>query len=179
MQNHQCSCGHSHQGDHDHDHHQPTHAESCGCGCGHTHEEIAPVGDLSILQQNILFGLYERSCLPVARFTMTSTKDEALYAVALAPVYLGSAEDTMEQVKLLGAELLQLAQGGLITLDYDISLKGYAYLEYDNAALFHYFIETVQEGSTKSNALFDVANIEKGSMALTDIGTQRVTAMLG
>ena len=167
-----CNCGQ----DHSHSH---THDGGCDCGCGHAHAEVAPVDDLSILQQNMLFGLYERSFLPVARFTMSSTKDDALYAVALAPVYLASSEDTMEQVKALGGELDALMQGGFVTFDYDIPLSGYAYQEYENAALYRYFTETVREGSEKPGALFDIANIEKGSMALTDAGRKRVEAMLG
>lgn len=162
-----CGCGHDHG--HDHDHHH---------GHDHEHIEIAPVEGLTIRQQNMLLALHERKYLPVACFSMTKKGEDSVYAVALAPVYLGSRQDTMEEVKVFGEELSQLEDAGYITLDYDIPLNGYGYAEYTESDLYAYFVKTVEEGKEKPGALFDEANLEKGSMALTEAGTREVEKML-
>lgn len=164
---HDCNCGH----DHDH-HHGPD------CNCGHEHIEILPVEDLSILQQNFLLALYEKRYLPVARFALQNAQNDDVYGIALEPVYLGSPNDTIDRVKEIGEALNALEQGGLLTLDYDIPLGNYPYDEYEQADLYRYFVETVGEGAQQPGALFDVAALEKGSMALTPEGEQRVLAML-
>lgn len=133
---------------------------------------------MTILQQNMLLALYERQYLPVACFSLAKEGDDDLYSVALAPVYLGSAGDTMEQVKALGAELTQLEEGGLISLDYDMPLSGYAYTEYELSDLYAYFKETVRESQKLPGALFDTPTLELGSMALTDAGRLAVEKMM-
>ncbi len=173
--NESCGCGHVHHHAEDH-HHGHVHGPDCGCG---GEIEIAPADDLTILQQNMLLALYARRYLPVARFALESTRDGDAYAIALAPVYLGTAEDTMDAVKQLGEELEALEQAGLITLDYDIPLNGYAYEEYKTSILYGFFQQSVEESSEQPDALFDRAALEKGSMALTDKGTARVEKMLG
>lgn len=175
-----CDCGHDHHAHGTgcgcgHHHH---HAHSDDCGCGHEHIEIPLQEDMTILQLNVLLALYERKYLPVAQFAMTSSKEAELYVVALAPVYLGSAEDSMEDVKVIGAELLSLERGGLITLDYDLPINGYPYEEYRDAALYCFFAETVEEGAQQLSSLFDTPNLELGSMALTEQGVERVEAVI-
>ena len=61
---------------------------------------------------------------------MESTAEDDFSSVALAPVYLLSPQDTMEQVKKMGALLLDLERRGWITLDYGYALEGYPYEEY-------------------------------------------------
>lgn len=133
---------------------------------------------MSILQQNMLLALYERRFLPVARFGLAKEGEASIQATALAPVYLGTPKDTMEQVKSLGDELAQLEAGGLITLDYDLPLGGYPYTEYKEAELYAYFVKTVQEAASKPGHVFDTPVLELGSMALTDAGEAAVEAML-
>ncbi|MDL2206126.1 hypothetical protein LJC33_04355 [Eubacteriales bacterium OttesenSCG-928-N13] len=133
---------------------------------------------MSILQQNMLLALHERNYLPLAQFTMSSTQEDEVYAVALAPVYLGTPDDDMQQVKQLGEQLMELSNAGLITLDYDIPIEGYPYQEYNDSALFRFFQDTVKEGSTMHGSLFDTANLELGSMAITELGIARADEML-
>lgn len=164
-------------------HHHAEHHEHTGhvhdehCACGHEHHEAQPLEGLSYLQQNLLLALYERRYLPVACFSLTKQNSAHDYAVALAPVYLSSAEDSMETVKALALELEQLEQGGLITLDYDIRLSGYAYAEYESSELYAYFKRTVEESKEIENARYDTANLELGSMALTEEGVFAVMKM--
>lgn len=174
---HDCPGCNGHHHDHNHDH-----GEGCGCGCHdhhhHEHVEIMPVDGLSILQQNFLLALHERGYLPIARFVLTCADNEEAQSVALAPVYIGDPNDDMDRVKSLGEALQALEDGGLLTLDYDIPLKGYAYGEYTGSELYAYFQKTVQEASGKPDFLFDTPSLELGSMALTDEGTAAVLAMM-
>lgn len=166
-----CGCGHAHHEDYGHVH-------GPGCGCGHAEIEITPAADLSVVQQNMLLALHARRYLPVARFVMESSREAGVYAVALAPVYLGTPADTMEAVKSLGAELDALERAGLISLDYDMPLSGYPYEEYDASTLYAFFRQTVLQGSERPGAVFDRAVLDKGSMALTGSGAARVEEML-
>lgn len=165
----ECGFGHDHEG----------HVHGEDCGCGHVHVLIEPVEDLSVLQQNFLLALYERRYLPLARFAMGNTGDEEIYSVALEPVYIGTPQDTLEQVKALGEQLDALMRSGLVTLDYDMLLGSYGYAEYETADIYRYFKETVAQGSGQPGALFNEAYLEKGSMALTERGMERVEKMLG
>ncbi|MDL2318904.1 hypothetical protein LJC74_07525 [Eubacteriales bacterium OttesenSCG-928-A19] len=167
---------HEHHHDHDHDHHHH-HEHGCDCGCDHDHIEIARVEGMTVLQQNMLLGLFERRFLPVAAFELQKAGETA-HATALAPVYLGTPQDTMEQVKALGGELEDLEDRGLIALDYDARIADYAYQEYTDSALYAYFVQTVAEGRGRPGALFDTAGLLLGSMALTQAGEEAVRAMI-
>lgn len=165
-----CGCeGHHHEHHHAHDEH---------CGCGHTHAPIATPEGLSSMQVDILLALRQRQCLPAACFTLAKADDSERHAVALAPVYLVTPEDSMEQVKRLGSELSYLEDMDLITLDYDIPIRDYAYEEYKTSALYAYFVKTVEEAAQRPNPTFDTAILELGSMALTDAGTEIVDELL-
>lgn len=131
-----------------------------------------------MLQQNLLLGLHERRFLPVASFSLGKTGQDGVLAVALAPVYIGDPADTMERVRELAEALKGLEDGGLITLDYDLPLGGYAYAEYRESALYAYFVQTVREGAKRPDAILDTPILELGSMALTDEGEAAVEAML-
>lgn len=110
---------------------------------------------------------------------MTRSGEDSVYAIALAPVYLTSPADSLDDVKAMGKSLTQLEEAGLITLDYDLRLQGYAYDEYKRASVYDLFSRTVAEGSAQPNALFDTPLLELGSMALTALGVQTVEEMMG
>ncbi len=148
------------------------------CGCGHAHAPVEVPEEISPVQADILLALRQRQCLPVACFAFAKEDDEARYAVALAPVYLSAPEDAMTQVKQLGGELSMLEEMGLITLDYDIPLRGYPYEEYKTSALYAYFVKTVQEAAQRPDPAFDTPKLELGSMALTDAGEEMVDRLL-
>ena len=130
------------------------------------------------MQVDILLALRQRQCLPVACFSLAKTDDDERYCVSLAPVYMGTPEDSMEQVKQIGAELKALEQADLLTLDYDIPLSQYAYAEYKTSALYAYFVQTVAQAAAQPNATFDTPTLELGSMALTDAGQDMVDKLL-
>lgn len=96
---------------------------------------------------------------------MESTAEDDFSAVALSPVYLRSPEDTMEQVKEMGALLLDLERRGWITLDYGYALEGYPYEEYRTSALYAYFCRTVEEAKGRPGFLGDTPVLELGSIA--------------
>jgi len=150
------------------------HDEHCDCGCNHEHKHDAHVapGDVTDNQKDFLHQLSHTHYLPVARFTLTDSREEDFTATALAPVFMRSAADDMEMVKEAGVFLQRLEDMGLITLDYDIPLKGYSYDEYKESALYEYFCATVAEGSARPDFLGNTPLLDLGSMALTEIGQQ-------
>ena len=85
----------------------------------------------------------------------------------------------MAMVKEAGAFLKKLEDMGLITLDYDIPLNGYAYQEYKDSALFEYFCATLKEGAGRPGFLGDTPVLELGSMALTEAGEAVAAAQCG
>ncbi len=163
-----CGCG-----DHHHNHHHE-HGEHCGCD----HAPIATPEGLSPMQADILIALRERSCLPVAAFAMTHAQDTNRNVVALAPVYLSAPEDSMERVKEIGSALSALEHMNLLTLDYDIPLKGYPYAEYKASELYAFFVKTVEEGAAQPNATFNTPILDLGSMALTEEGEKMVAEIM-
>ncbi len=166
-----CSCGETHSDCGEVHHH---HGENCGCG--HTHETAVSPDGLSLLQMEFLFELRQRY-LPIASFSVVKTGDPTQRAAALSPVYIGAPDDTMEHVKQMGAALAELEAFDLLTLDYDMPLKDYAYDEYKTSALYAYFVQTVKEAAGLANASFDTPLLELGSMALTDAGEALVDSI--
>lgn len=154
------------------------HDEHCGCGCGHIHVPIPTPEGLTSLQMDLLLALRQRQCLPVACFSLGKTSDGSLRSVALEPVYLSSPQDTMEQVKELGRELIMLEDMNLLTLDYDMPLRSYPYEEYKTSELYAYFVKTVKEAAQMPNPTFDTPVLELGSMALTEAGEEMVDKLL-
>lgn len=163
------------------------HDEHCGCGCGHDHDHAhhyrtdahaAPV-EVAEDQKDFLHQLGHHHYLPVARFTVEDSREEAFVSTALAPVFLRSADDDMQTVKEAGAFLQNLEDLGLITLDYDVPLNKYGYEEYKSSALYKYFCATVAEGASRPNFLGNTPVLELGSIALTDAGEKIAAAHCG
>jgi len=148
-----------------HEHH--SHNHDCCCH-SHEHKEVT----LNDVEKSFLKNLAERNCLPISRFVMSSTTQEEARFVALSPVHIIALDDSMEAVKKIGAMLSGLEENQLITLDYDIPIRGYEYELYKNSELFLYFKETIKEGATKDKFLCDTAEIELGSMELTKYGIE-------
>ncbi len=159
-----CGCGHEHHHHeagcncgHEHHHHE------AGCNCGHEHHHD---GQLTAEEERLLHALHHCHYLPIARFTITSSKEDELYAVAMEPVYLTDESTSMKDARLDSAPFASLEEKGLITLDYDIPLTGYDYGVYERSSLYRYFCDTVKENASRPDALFDTPNLEKGSVAL-------------
>lgn len=145
----------------------------CGnCGGGHCHSLT-----LSEREQAFLRCLGQIPYLPVARFLLRSIKSAHLESVALAPVYLLDAEDSMEHVKESGNLLLALEEKGLITLDYEEKLQGCDYETYYCSEVYHSFLDTVAEAKLHMDFLYDIGIMECGSMALTERGYAAVDAL--
>ena len=167
---HDCSCGHEHHHDHDHD---------CGCGCGHHHHrdprpitEQAMSVEVNGNELAILKTVEAVGCLPVARFVGTNSAEEEVFIDFLSPVYLYDEHDTMEDVKAIGAVLKGLEDKGLMSLDYDMPINDFDYAMYTNSDLYAYFVDTIAEAKGREGFLCDRAQIELGSMAVTDLGEQ-------
>ena len=150
------------------------HDEHCGCGCSHTAPQPAhppaTAAEVTENQKNFLHQLGHSHYLPVARFTLRDSREADFASTALSPVFIRSMADDMETVKEAGAFLQELEDMGLLTLDYDLPLEGYAYGEYKDCALYRYFCETVAEGAARPGFLGDTPVLELGSIALTEAG---------
>ncbi len=178
-----CGCGehaHAHThgegcgcGEHAHAH---VHGEGCGCG-GHHHEPDYENG-LTIAENNVLMALTERGALPVARFTLTSSKEAEAYAVAMEPVYIANPSDSLDDIKEYGSLFARMEDKGLIDLEYDLPLPGYPYFEYKGSDAWKRFVETAAEAKERGFT-FDSPNLELGGIALTNIGQEVVERMLG
>lgn len=160
-----------------------SHNAHCGCGHDHSHcqQAKAPAAPAQVTenQKAFLHQLHHRHCLPVARFTLADSRESDFAATALAPVFIRSAADEMAAVKEAGAFLQRLEEMGLITLDYNIPLKGYDYDEYKGSALYEYFCRTVAEGAGRPGFLGDTPRLDLGSMALTEAGENIAAAHCG
>lgn len=150
------------------------HAHNHDCCC-HSHENKEVV--LNDAEKAILMDLARFNCLPISRFIMSSSTEEEARFVALSPVFISALDDSMETVKKIGAILSGLEDKDLITLDYDLPIRGYDYEQYKNSELYAYFKETVKEGMKKTANLCDTAEIELGSMALTEYGDEAVSGL--
>lgn len=171
-------------------HHHHIHGEHghCSCGChGHKHDdEITPIESVEKLEKlsltnsqiSVLVELKHCNYLPISRFMMSSSVEEEAVFVALAPVYLTRLDESMEDVKSMGAIFAKLAEQGLISLDYDIPLNGYDYSLYTESLVYKHFEQTVAEGKNQEKFLCDIATIELGSMALTELGERVVKRII-
>lgn len=153
-------------------HEHSSHDHDCCC---HSHEYKEKEIEFNNMEKSILMDLSTHHCLPISRFIMSSSTEEEARFVALSPVFINDLGDSMEKVKEIGAILSGLEEKDLITLDYDIPIHGYDYQQYTNSVLYSYFRETVKEGMKKTTNLCDTAEIELGSMALTEFGDEVVS----
>lgn len=169
-----CSCGQHH-----------IHEEDCGCGHSHEHGghcssgHIHPVQGLSEDQADALAAIYQRGYLPVARFSLRSSKNDEAFAVAMEPVYIADPAEEQSSVRENGSLFSSLEEAGLITLDYDMPLKGYPYREYLESHLYAGFLKAVREAGERPEFVFDTPCLELGSMALTEEGREAARSMLG
>jgi hypothetical protein len=135
---------------------------ACG-GCHATPE-------LTAQEKDFLGLLSQAPFLPIGRFLLKSSRSDHLESVALAPVYLTEQQNSIEIVRENAVALKQLAEYGVITLDYDIPLEGFDYTIFKESAAYKYFQDAVQEGKADPDFIFDTAELELGSLALTGIG---------
>lgn len=154
-----------------------------GCACEwREHDEITDGPDydngLSIAENNVLMALSERGGLPLARFTLTSSREKEAYAVAMSPVYIADPNDSLETIRAYGALYAEMEEKGLIELDYDFPLPGYPYREYHESWAWRYFVETAAE-ARRRGFTFDTPHMELGGITLTERGQQTVDDMIG
>lgn len=164
--------------------HTHPHTHKCSAGCCHDSLKpgIQPDPQQALFRIDnkeigVLLALAACKYLPVSRFVLSSSKDKHIRFTALEPVYINAFNDTMEEVKELGGVLYELEGKDLISIDYDIPLRGYDYFMYTHSSLFAYFQKTVDEGKSRPDFLGDTAEIELGSIALTAFG-EKVAAQL-
>ncbi len=167
---HGCGCGnHSHNHSHNHGHHH-----NCGCHTHDSHENCCgkhkqvSAKDISETEIHFLKHLLEYKFLPVAKFVVKSNKEPDFENTALSYIFIIDVKDSMEQVKNAGKKLRNLEGLGLITIDYDIPLNGYAYEEYHNSDIYAYFKKSVNDAKGNEGFLGDSAIIECGSIAPTE-----------
>jgi hypothetical protein len=182
-----CGCGHDHDGSCEE--HDNQHEENDGCGCGSDGCAGGCEGGcngggceggviyITEEEKDFLERLGRLAFMPLARFIMRSSKSEHMESVGLEPVYLQDKNDSMETVKQIGAVLRSLEDKYLISLDYDMPLLNYNYSIYEESELYQLFCRTVRDGAKQGGFLFDLAELERGSMALTTLGQDALDSL--
>jgi hypothetical protein len=170
-----CAHGHGHNHDHDHNH---DHNHNAGGCCGHHRKlQLEVPEEISTVEAEFLLKLSQHHYLPVCQFIMGVSTEEEIKVAAMTPVYILSTQDDLAAVKEQAKTLLALEEKGLITLDYDIPLNNFDYEEYRQSAAYAYFADSIEEGKNQEGFLFDTAELETGSIALTEQGETLVKQM--
>lgn len=161
---------------------QETSGTPCSCGHDHSHQACGSSQhpseielqtheyEITYGEADFLISLALHRYLPVCQFVLAMSTEDGTKMSALAPVIVLDASDDVTTVKEQGELCKGLEEKGMISFDYDIPLKGFSYEDYYKSAAFASFVETVNEGKSKHGFLFDTAEIETGSMALTSEG---------
>lgn len=157
------------------DENKNTHGANCCCGHDHDSEHSTchsydenPL--LSSCEKSLLLEILQNTYLPISEFMASSSVNEEIGFIALQPVYIKSLDDTMEIVKERKVTFLQLEKKGLITLDYEIPISKYDYSLHTNSELFKFFQKTIDDGKNNPEFACDIARLEPGSIALTELG---------
>ena len=162
--NHSRCCGHDHT---EHKHCCDTEHKCC---CGHQNMEIPKLSD----EENVfLTQLAKTPFLPIVSFVARSSKSSHLENIMLSPVYIEDEKDSLEIIKIRSVILDNLEEKGVISIDYDIMIENTnhdIYSIYKNSDAYNYFSETINESKNNPNFVFDIADLEYGSIALTGIG---------
>ena len=137
----------------------------CGNGCCGNHAPEWTQGEKAFLEK-----LAKTPLLEVAQLLMRSTKSEHFERIALAPVHLEGRGDTMEQVRQTAQALQALEEKGIIAIDYDTPVEGSDYRIYHESEIYRYLVSTLEEAAANPDFVFNVAHMECGSLALTELG---------
>lgn len=137
----------------------------CG-GCG-THNQKVESLELNEAERDFVKQLEVHCYLPVVQFVVQDTTDPMFKLIAFSPVYLENKIDSMEKIQEMGKMLVNLQKKKILTLDYHLSLQGYAYGEYLQSEAFLTFAKSVEEEMQQEESTGVFATIQKGSMALT------------
>lgn len=123
---------------------------------------------LTELERELLLAVRDCNRFPIGRFELHSTKDDSLVSTALDHVVIESPDDSMEQVKIIGAALASLEEKGLVLLDYDLKVRVVS--DYDaiaNSDLFARFCQMAEDAQLHPEFLFDRAELAKGMARIT------------
>jgi hypothetical protein len=116
---------------------------------------------------NALLNLFRQTpFLPLCRFVMLGSGGKSGGRLTWAPLYLENKEDSLRKIRENAAALTFLAQGGIISLDYDIPLPECDYSLWEESAAFVHFKSLLYKKEKNPRLLFDTVIIEKGSAAL-------------
>ena len=152
----------SHNNEHNHG--------SCGCCCGGCchNQEIA----LTVSEKAFLEKLAQIPFLEVVNFMMKSSKSTHLESIALADVHISDKGDSMEKIKETAAVLDSLYDYGIIDINYNLPIEGSDYSMYRGSDVYLLLEKTILDGRKNENFLFDTADLECGSVALTAFGQE-------
>ncbi len=173
MSDHVCGCGGHHHHDHDHgDHHGHHHGHGHKCCGKHKHHNS------TLTKEQVLYTLTVGNYAPMTKLVMRSSKSSHFEMSALSPFYLIPGFEDMENVKQVAYLLEELEEMDYITLDYDIPLSNYPYQEYYDSQVFQSCVAMMEESKGKEGYVFDKADLELGSIALTDKGLEAVKTLV-
>ncbi|MDO4542877.1 MAG: hypothetical protein Q4C00_08650 [Bacillota bacterium] len=146
---------------------------SCNCKCcKNKRERIPEIPELSREAKAFIGRLQQYHFLAAAGFIMAKKDESDVRFTALAPVYLEDGYEDMATVKANALALKELEEKNIITIDYDIPLRGFDYEVYAASRVYKELKEAVAEGSQRPGFLCNTTEIEKGSVALTPYGAE-------
>ncbi len=169
-----------------HEHHNHDHHEHGAC-CGHQHSEkdcnegCCQEHQIILTEQEgkFLLDMAATPFLPVVRFVMQISTSHHNQSVALAPVYLTEKNETMAQVKETAEIIANLAQYGLLDIDYDIPLQNFDYAVFEQSVIFAYFLQTIEDGKAQQHFIYDMGIMEQGSISVTALGQEAIDQIGG
>ncbi len=145
----------------------------CGGGCGGGTVASPDKNPLEVTitpqEEQFLEKLAQSPFLPVAMFLLRHLKD-ANQHMSLAPVYLETGTESLEEVKMCGQILLGLEDKNIVSLDYDSPLEGSDPSIFQTSQAFARLSETVTYVNQEEPDSFAPPEIVYGSVGLTAIG---------
>lgn len=140
----------------------------CCCGvCKHCHCKRHQ--GLKERELAFLLCLRQIPFLPVCAFAMGDGVNDQSDRIVFAPFYLLEPSESFERLIETGLLLQGLADKGFISLNYQLPLQGYDYLDYWQSNAYKTYCEAVLSGK-ENGALCSTPKLYCGSLALTMLG---------
>lgn len=161
--------------------------QCCGCGCHQsTESNQSPCNsccqslpedsknplhvEISPSEEILLKKLAQCPFLPMAHYLLTSTQSHHLKNIALSHVFLESGEETIPQIKETAQTLLELEERDIVSMDFDTPLEGTEEGLFTNSLSYKLLLDTIKDGASREDFIFDQSEIQFGSVCLTALG---------
>lgn len=162
MSEHSCCGGGCHQ----------SNASQCNSCCQSLPEESKNPLQVEISMEEEVFLKKLAVCpfLPMANYMLLSSQSHHLRNVALSHIFLESGDETIAEIKEMAEVIHDLEERDIISVDFDAPLEGTDTSLFTNSVSYGLLLETIKDGASRPDFLFDQSEIEYGSVCLTALG---------